>query len=73
MHLADLWSEWAASGVSKLDALLALLLTAGVYLKEALYRVYKPFALKLMFWLAVLFGILVFGVDGSKAFIYFQF
>lgn len=73
VHLADLWSEWAASGVSKLDALLALLLTAGVYLKEALYRVHKPFALKLMFWLAVLFGILVFGVDGSKAFIYFQF
>lgn len=70
---AELYSEWASTGISKLNLVLGAVLFVMLYIKEAIARLHKPFILKLAFYLFLLFGVLLFGVDGSKAFIYFQF
>ena len=68
-----LYSEIVKTGISELNFVLSALLIASLYLKEALYKVPKPFVLKLIYLILVLFGIILFGIDNSKAFIYFQF
>lgn len=67
-----LLTELISIGYSKLNIFISIVAISLLLLKDsALFR--GSFTLKLMFYLMIIFMIIIFGVDDSKAFIYFQF
>lgn len=76
---SDSWSyaalrqELPLTGGSKLDFALSLFFIVFLVAVDALRNKPKPFWGKVSFYLVVLFSVLLFGVDTSQSFIYFQF
>lgn len=72
-NAAIMRADLITTGMSKLDFLLSLILIFLLFGKELVRDRHKPYILKWAFYLILLFGVILFGIDGSEAFIYFQF
>lgn len=75
----DAWSytllrqELVLTGASKLDFVLSLFFIIFLLAADALHGKRKVFIISLGFYLFLFFCVLIFGVDTSESFIYFQF